>query len=378
MVKVLIIHFQPIEYYPPTHNFLKSLNSTQGVQAKVLTTYNGKGIKPYSYENIRIERLSRVEGRSYRILRLFNIILYNLHAVLKILTSKVDIIYFFETWSIFPAFVGQKLLSNRVRLFGHFHEYTSSFQLTQNETLIFRFLYKLENKIVPKLHWVSHTNAHRMELYRKDIPNIPSSICKIQPNYPPASWQKVKHPESNVQTPIKLVYVGSLSTKNMYLKEVVTWVENNNGKIMLDLYSINLNQDVQQFLTENDIKHTTLKPRVLYDELPEVLSRYDIGIVIYNGGNLNYVYNAPNKLFEYHVCGLDVWFSSDLKTSFDYKTKDTYPKIIDVDFKNLNELDLEKTINRQNLKYKIYDFSFEQVYSTIISNIVDESTNSKL
>lgn len=376
MVNILIIHFQPIEYYPPTHNFLKSLNTVQGVHAKVLTTSNGKGIKPYSYENISIERLSRIEGRSNRILRLFGILHYNLQAVIKVLTSKVKVIYFFETWSIFPAFVGQKLLSNRLRVYGHFHEYTSSIQLTQNETLIFRFLYKLENKIVPKLHWVSHTNVHRMELYVKDIPNIPRSICNIQPNYPPARWQKVAHPENEIQTPVKLVYVGSLSTQNMYLKEVVTWVENYDGEISLDLYSINLNQDVQKFLNENNIRHTTVKPRVLYDELPKVLSRYDVGLVIYNGGNLNYVYNAPNKMFEYHVCGLDVWFSSDLKTSFDYKTHDTYPKIIDVDFKNLNDLDLEKIINRQNLKYKIYDFSYEQVYSTIISDLVDESTNS--
>jgi hypothetical protein len=42
--------------------------------------------------------------------------------------------------------------------------------------------------------------------------------------------------------------------------------------------------------------------------LPQVLSQYDVGLILYRCRTLNFVYNATNKLFEYLVCGLDVWY----------------------------------------------------------------------
>jgi hypothetical protein len=83
-----------------------------------------------------------------------------------------------------------------------------------------------------------------------------------------------------------------------------------------------------------------------------VLSDYDVGVILYKGHIPNYIYNAPNKLFEYLACGLDVWFPHVMKSCFKYVTSHTYPKILPVDFSNFNLLDLEKTIDRNDLEFK--------------------------
>ncbi len=379
MVNLIVIHFQPIEYYPPTHNFLKYVDERNDLSVTVLTTKNGKGIQPYTYKNVHVERLSHVDGKTSRFARLFSIIRFNLLAVFMVLRKSFDCLYFYETWSVFPALIAKTVASKDKRFYAHFHEYTSNVQLNSNETFIFRQLYRVEKKLMPTMNWVSHTNMHRMELYKIDVPNLRLESCKIQPNYPPLEWQSNITPTDIANNdPLKLVYVGSLSSQNMYFEEVVTWVESHNGSISLDLYSINLNKDVQSFLEKHKIQHTQVKSKVLYDDLPHVLSKYDIGLVIYNGGNLNYVYNAPNKLFEYHICGLDIWFSSDLKTSFNYKTTDTYPKIVDVDFKDLLSFDYKTALNREHLQLKIHKYTSEQVYSVIVDDFTNESTHPKL
>lgn len=48
-----------------------------------------------------------------------------------------------------------------------------------------------------------------------------------------------------------------------------------------------------------------------YSDLPGVIRAYDVGVILYNGHIANYVFNAPNKLFEYLACGLDVWSPSN-------------------------------------------------------------------
>lgn len=52
-----------------------------------------------------------------------------------------------------------------------------------------------------------------------------------------------------------------------------------------------------------------------YYELPKELIKYDIGLVLYKGHIPNYIYNVPNKVYEYLACGLQVWYSKDLLTT---------------------------------------------------------------
>ena len=41
-----------------------------------------------------------------------------------------------------------------------------------------------------------------------------------------------------------------------------------------------------------------------FDDLAEVLPRYDVGLILYKGHIPNYVHNVPNKFWEYLAAGL--------------------------------------------------------------------------
>ncbi len=55
-----------------------------------------------------------------------------------------------------------------------------------------------------------------------------------------------------------------------------------------------------------------------YGDLPKILQEYQVGLIMYKGADDNTSYSAPNKLFEYLVCGLDVWYPLELKGTYEY------------------------------------------------------------
>ena len=108
---------------------------------------------------------------------------------------------------------------------------------------------------------------------------------------------------------------------------------------------------------------------VNYYSLPEILGGYDIGVILYNGHIPNYIYNAPNKLFEYLDCGLDVWFPGVMKGIYPYLTKGTYPKVLPLDPGDLSEWDLATAIDRDGLQYAPPAYYAENVFPELLSKI---------
>ena len=84
---------------------------------------------------------------------------------------------------------------------------------------------------------------------------------------------------------------------------------------------------------------------------------------------MNYVYNAPNKLFEYLACGLDVWFPDVMTGSVPYVTELTYPKVIAVNFTELGKLQIHKFIDKNGFTYKASDFYYEKELQRLISEL---------
>jgi hypothetical protein len=103
-----------------------------------------------------------------------------------------------------------------------------------------------------------------------------------------------------------------------------------------------------------------------YQNVPEVLAEYDIGLILYKGHIPNYVYNAPNKLFEYHSCGLDVWYPSVMKGCRDFATDKVYPKIVEVDFDRLDHLNLTDMISRDGCEFRPSPYTAEEACAKIL------------
>jgi hypothetical protein len=370
-MKVAILHYSPLEKYPPIVNLLNYIDEREDGQlhCKVWTTeQEGNSLYP---SKIKVVKLPGLKPRDNKFRRILNYLTFNIQVYLQLIAYKPQKILYYESISALPALLYKILWNINVEILVHYHEYTSPEEY-QSGMALNRIIHKLEQWNYKSYKWISHTNQTRAYLFSKD--NMGYNIPKIQilPNYPPRSWSRhhgyVK--KKNPSNSLKLVYVGALCTETMYTKELCKWVSQQHGNVILDFWSQNISDYAEAYFKANTFKWVNLRGGVNYNQLPTVLSDYDIGVILYKGHIPNYVHNAPNKLFEYLVCGLDVWFSSELEGTYPYIWESSRPKVIKLDFKALDLLSLEVMRSRTVCEQRDILFVAEEVNKELVNYLL--------
>jgi hypothetical protein len=287
---------------------------------------------------------------------------------MRLIITRPDVILYYETLSCFPAFIYKKYFRRKVRLFIHYHEYTSQEEYAKG-MILSRWGLGLEKKLFPRTEWISHTNADRIRLFRKDNEGVLLPFIHELPNYPPRSWQKTRATERIPGGPLRIVYVGALSMETMYTGAFANWVRTQSGAVIWDVYSDNITPEARTFLESIENKCIRFKEGVNYFSLPDILSKYDIGVILYKGHIPNYVYNAPNKIFEYLSCGLDVWFPRVMKGCMPLVTAGSFPKVIPLDFEMLDTFDLSSALDREGVEFKPTSYCCEDALSPLLKKI---------
>jgi hypothetical protein len=264
----------------------------------------------------------------------------------------------------------KKIKKSKVKLLAHYHEYCSPQEYANNMILV-KAMHEQEIKMYPNsYYWISQTNEVRLQKMISDhhLESIDQPVFHTLPNYPSKFWSKNKACR-RISRKIRLVYVGSLGYDTTYLKELTQWALKNKAQVTLDFYSHNLDEKAKSFLDSVKKNGIQYHGSVHYRQLPEILADYDVGLVIYKPVSDNWIQNAPNKIFEYLACGLDVWFSKTMTYALKLATEETFPRIIPVDFENLEGFDVEKAVSRTGLCYKETNFFYENVYPDIMGAI---------
>jgi hypothetical protein len=70
-------------------------------------------------------------------------------------------------------------------------------------------------------------------------------------------------------------------------------------------------------------------------------------VIIYRAETLNYRYNETNKLFEYLICGLDVWYSHRMEGIRLHARVQVYPRVIECDFVKMADRDWSAFLKRR-------------------------------
>jgi hypothetical protein len=238
----------------------------------------------------------------------------------------------------------------------------------KNIGLLGRLLF-WEKKIYNKALWISHTNEDRLKLFVNDTGISNDNRLHTLPNFPSKHWG-ITSTKGSITTPIKIVYVGAIGLESLYVKEFAEWVERQNGKVIWDIYTQQNDYELKEFLQKSNSKHVIVKGFLSYHQLPEVLSQYSVGVILYKGFSPNFIYNAPNKLFEYLACGLDVWFPRQLKGAYPFIKTNSYPKVINIDFENLEAMDIEVLIDRKTIPYIPSSYYYEIQYQTLRNELI--------
>lgn len=331
-----LVHFSPIELYPPVQNLLNEL-SKEELKVYVFTTSNKRfaidRIPPVN-RNIVVKRISKITRFPNWWMRTLRYTCFYGYVFLLLLIKRPRKVLYFETLSSLPVCLYKRLVGRNTSVFAHYHEYTSPSEY--GASILENFMHQVEVKLYPVFSWISHTNEERMRLFEKDCQyEIPEPVKQIVPNYPPKSWRK--SPANTYHTPLRVVYVGALSLTSMYTKEFVEWVLHQRGAVAVDFFAYNYSSDAKNYLSQVNCPFVKLHPGVPYHKLPEILGQYDVGLILYNGHIPNYIFCAPNKLFEYLACGLDVWFPSVMYGTQRYVTDFGRPKVTSLDFDNLSK-----------------------------------------
>lgn len=374
-MSILIVHFQPLEAYPPIMNLLNFLSEEKGGdRIEVITTSAAKSVLPQyrAPGKISIKRAGRTGLSMPAASRYFNYFLFNSYCLLRLLVTRPEQVLYYETLSSYPPYLYKRYFNRKAKLYIHYHEYTSKEEFRTGMKLQ-SFFHQREQKIYTQASWISHTNEQRMKMFTEDESLGPLVTGHLLPNYPPRSW--AAGDRSRTEAPVKFVYAGALSMDTMYTRQFAEWIEKKKGAATWDIYSTNISEGARTYLQGLGTEFIRLHEGVDYFTLPDILRSYHVGVILYNGHIPNYIYNAPNKLFEYLASGLDVWFPDVMKGALPYITKDTYPRVSGIDFTRMDEIDMEHLLTRTGLRYKPSEFYAEDVFSPLAGRLLLNKPN---
>lgn len=364
--RLSIIHFHPLEKYPPVMNMINLLAQNFEGCINVYSTNNANGNWYKASSTVKIKRFGRVSQSALQ--RYHCYIYFALRTFLSLLLSRPSRIFIYETYSCLPVFIYNKLF-RKSEILIHYHEYVSQDEINRS-TGYYKLLSRLEKNLLKNAKWISHTNQDRVRLFSSDHAYISQKVLRELPNYPPVAWYRQKA----VQTSdvVKIVYTGALGLDTMYLKEFANWVHNQNGRVTWTIFSDNINPKAKDFLQNLNSPYISLLDAVSYFCLPEILADYDVGVVLYNGSIPNYVFNIPNKVIEYYSCGLSVWCSKDLTSTKKFVEEFKLRSVAMIDFRFLENAVLPVGLESDN---KV--FSAEDAYCEFSRFLHLRHTNTK-
>jgi hypothetical protein len=138
---------------------------------------------------------------------------------------------------------------------------------------------------------------------------------------------------------VRFIYVGSASLEETFIGEVAEWAAKNQRDISLHVVGDNISPRVWNFLKSLYAPNITVNTRgVRYEHLPDLLKSYDIGLVLYKANTLNFIYNVPNKVFEYLAADLEVWYPRQMTGIRHFHSVNPKLPLREIDFRNLTDV----------------------------------------
>lgn len=346
-------------------NFVESLEDK--IDITVSTMRKSNLLPDFTSEKVLIHyniNENKTDG-SLRVLTKY--FLFSILTLWQLIRKKPDVVLYYESISAWPVYLYKRFFRRKVKVCIHYHEYMSLLEYDRPGMRLSKANHKLEHSyLYQRAKWISQTNEYRRDLFLKDYPGIAKNVCRILPNYPPKSWQR-KRKEHNVDT-VKCVYVGSLSLKDTYVLEFCQWINQQNGKVTFDIYSFNFHKDTLEAVEKLHSPYIHFyKDGVSYSDIPALLDKYDVGLLLYKARTMNFKWNETNKFYEYLVCGLDVWYPKEMTLLHEMDKSVFAPQILEMDITQGVFPAVE--LSPRQVDNSSYDRFCEKIYESFLTYI---------
>lgn len=355
MMRLAVVQQLPLEYYPPVTNLLAFLGESGDFEVRVFSVANTRGRPAWTRKGVRITTLPSPLPGDSALKRLFLQLRFVGSTWAGLLRFRPEAILYFEPHSALPVFCHHLSLFRRTRIFVHHHEYYEPQEFDRPGMRLPKLAHWCERTLLfADAEWISQTNEQRRELFLEDHPAIDPGKVRVMPNYPPRSWEATENRAwKDDAAPLRLVYIGSLSREDTYIEPLVEWVNATEHPVTLDIFGYNVSDSTRAWLESRAGDRVAFDPRgILYEDLPERIADYHAGVILYRGNTTNFVWNAPNKLFEYLACGLDAWYPPVMKGIAPYGDASTAPRILEVDFDRLDAIPFERLAQRGDIPHR--------------------------
>jgi hypothetical protein len=371
--KLAIVHWAPIEMYPPAMNLIRYLARGADWDITVYTTDNGFSLPVFTARGVTVIRSGNPSIRN-RAAAIGRHLSYYAGTSARLVRDNPQIVMYFEPQSSFPVTVAS--VFKRFKLFVHHHEYHSPNEFQNRGMRLARLFHVLEqSRLFPQACWISHTNRERLELFLSDNSSASRESARVMPNLPPAGWPRSETNAWSITTPqpLKLVYVGSVSISDTYLKELIVWIKQQpRGRVSLDVFAYNTDDETRRFLEAEAGEIVRFHPNgILYDDLPRTLSLYHTGVILYKANSLNYRHNESNKLFEYLAAGLDVMYPAAMLGVKRYSRLSINPRVIEVDSATGTNLDLRLLSTRPQSSTEPFTMTAETAFAELERELLE-------
>lgn len=372
--RVAVVHWLPLEQYPPAQNMLRELGVSSAADVVCLTTRNDRGLPDFSASGVRIFRWpfpSRGIARWWRLLLLSG---FQFWSTCRLLLQRPSAVLYYEPHSA-GAVLLYIALFRRVRLFIHNHEYREQSHFADPGNRVFSIFHWFEKRyLYHRAEWISQTNEDRVRLFLSDLPAVDASKLHAVPNLPPQDWI-LPGVRREISHPVRMIYAGAVSFADTFIREFVEWVQaTEQGTVVLTLMVNNCHEETRRWLESlHDDRITVNTQGVDYSALPALLAEHDVGVILYRGSTPNYVYNAPNKLFEYLICGLEVWYPSVMVGVDPYRREAVSPRVIPVDFSKPQSLDESLAGLEQHRPASPWLRTCDEAFRPLLSRICNQS-----
>jgi hypothetical protein len=369
-MKLAYVHILPIEYYPPATNALTIFSGRKSWQVRAWTTRNARGAAAWTHNGIEIRRPFHAAPDRPFLQRMAGYTNWHLRTALELARWKPDAILAVEPHSMLAVWLYFELLGGSAKLFVHHHEYYAPEDYTRPGMRLLAVSRRIErDSLWRRTVWVSETNDQRLKLLLKDNPSIRQDAARVLPNYPPQEWIERASDAGSSRTDARtrLIYLGSASLEDTFIREVAEWVASRPSDFSLHVTGNNVAASVWAFIRKLAAPNITIDTDgAAYERLPEVLSQFDVGLILYKGNTLNFVYNVPNKAIEYLACGLEVWYPREMTGMREFREDHGEFRIEEIDFTRLGEI-APRPVRRETVN--AFPFTAEGALARLITEL---------
>lgn len=253
--------------------------------SKVAISVDNKLIFPYSTKHRNfVKTLLRL---NYNLNDFDFIIVRNFYSIAKqILPFSQKIVF----WETFP------------------HDYRRIYEAKRDKKAILRksieykIKYYLHTKILEKCLAYMGSTPHFKDMFYSHL-TIPTSYIPNGIDFSLCNLELIKKNISQINTPLKLLYIGSID-KNRQMLEMIDAINEVNSDFVLDIFSSSENSEMDKIkeITKQNNK-IRLRNSVPFNEIFNIIPNYDIGLGIIPNTPL-YSVASPIKVMEYASNGV--------------------------------------------------------------------------